>query len=338
MIDTIAIKIKIDDFQGEYTDVKYFNELINKIDNLRNCKIRKKSDEEIEVMLSFPRFYSKTNAYLLTKSKECKQVIKEFVTSFFKEKYIHDDYNNWVKDKIRIKLIRVDVPITYLMGKDKCFNDYRNVFCLLENIYNRGNKRMGKRNDVETIILFDGKTKDSSNSKITIYNQHRKFENICSTSINKLEKEFSDLKYRIRIELSKRIRRASFTVKEFKYFDFYENYIYKYAQDISEVLFDEDKIEDIWQKQIELLVGRYNKSSARLETFLWENLDDIWDYKIITKVLDRVIENDNTYYKKCSQAKEFLEKREEETGVIYFGIRDILDDMRKACKLSRGGR
>lgn len=320
MIDTIATKIN--DFQGEYTDIKYFNELINKIDNLRNCKIRKKSDEEIEIILSFPRFYSRTNAYLLTKSKECKQVIREFITSFFKEKYIHNDYNNWIKDKIRIKLIRVDVPITYLMNKDKCFNDYRNVFCLLENIYKKDSKRMGKRNDVETIILFDGKTKDSSNSKITIYNQHRKFENICSTSINKLEKEFRDLKYRIRIELSKRIRRANFTVKEFKYFDFYENYIYKYAQDISEVLFDEDKIEDIWQKQIKLLVGRYSKSSAKLETFLWENLDDIWDYKIITKVLDRVIENDNTYYKKCSQAKEFLkkEKRKLELFILELEI------------------
>lgn len=338
MIDTIAIKIKIDDFQGEYTDIDYFNKLIIKIEELENCEIKKKFDDEIMIILSFPRFYSRTNAYLLTKSKECKQVIRDFVTSFFKEKYIHDDYNKWVKDKIRIKLVRVDVPITYLMDKDKCFNDYQNVFCLLENIYNRGNKRMGKRNDVETIILFDGKTKDSSNSKITIYNQHRKFESMYPKLISRLEKEFSDLKCRIRIELSKRIRRKEFTVKEFKYFDFYENYIYEYAQDIRENLFNENTIEKIWQKQIELLVDRYNKSSSRLETFLWENLEDIWDYEIIKKVLDRVIENDNTYYKKCSQAKEFLEKREKDTGIIYFGIRDILDNMRKACKLSRGGR
>nr|WP_317279519.1 hypothetical protein [uncultured Fusobacterium sp.] len=338
MIDTISIKIKIHNFQGEYRELNYFNELINKIEELNYCNIKKKFDDEIALVLSFPRFYSKTNAYLLTTRRECNKVIREFIKSFFKVSYRYRNYNKWIKEKIRIKLIRVDTPMTYFMSKDKYFNDYQNIFYLLENIYKRNSKRIGKKNEIETIILFDGKTKDSSNSKITIYNQYKKFENIYPKSINILEREFKDLKYRIRIELSKRINRKEFTIKEFKDFDFYVNYVYDYAQEIRQILFDEDEIERAWQNQIDLLIYRYKNSSNRLENFLWKNLNDIWDYEIIRKVLDRVIVNDNTYYKTCSQAKKFLEDREEETGIIYFGIRKILYDMKKACNLNRGGR
>ncbi len=182
---------------------------------------------------------------IITKRSECFEVQKYFVDNIMEDPY-------W-KDIIgEINLLRVDIPFTYQMRDNEEFNSYENVFQICAIVYNRTkNKARPKAfidmidRKLETVIYSDnGKSDKSSNNKLMIYNQYLNLNQKLDEEVfEETLKAYGDLPYRIRMEVSKRVRlRKSFNGQEFanldilgNYFEQYKNYILDYVLNKEEI-------------------------------------------------------------------------------------------------------
>lgn len=334
-MDSINIKLYLKNPTGECIEFKYFNNLKEKLELMRYCDINVKKDYEIiNCKLSFPRVFSETNAYLITKKRECKKVIRTFINDILNGDF---GYTKWIEENLRIRLTRVDVAVTYIMEEDEEFNDYSNIFSLFEECSRNKVKRFMCNRKVETILIYDGKDRKGSNQKISIYNQAKKFEDLYPKLFPTLLDKFPNLKRRIRIELSQRVNRKEMSISDFRKIDFYDTYVRTYVKKINKILFDEEQIESTWNNQIKLLKSILRKSSEKnISNFIYENIDDIWDYKMLRQILPKT--NLHTFYKKCRTGRDILKEIQKKKGVRYFNILRKIDKMKKVCSISKGGR
>lgn len=337
-MDTVGLKFIINDFGGEYQDVENFKILTDRLRKIKYCSKFRENDSEIKFVLSYPRYFSQTNAYLIESSEECLEVNNNFILDITDNQ--DNDFINWFYTKIDIYLIRVDIPFTYLMKDYENFSDYENVFKIFSSIFREKNKT-GKSKSVsnfdskkiETLSINRANTKGQGNSGITIYNQKTKIEDIYPRAYKQVVNDYPDLKRRIRIELFKRIKRKSFSPEEFASFNIYGYYICVFADDILNNLFDEYILDKIYNEKIDILIDLLLQANKRgrinYQNFIIKYIDEIWDYEIIQKALRKVINNDNSYYQACKKVKRILENEEDVTGMKYFGIRRIIESMER---------
>ena len=103
---------------------------------------------------------------------------------------------------------------------------------------------------------------------------------------------------RIRLEVSKRIRRKGFSLEEFREFDIIKAYYESYKDYILDNILNLDIIDDIYEDKIDelekILAEERKGSSFSYKVFIWKNLRGIYDYKILRKALYRNICNEKT--------------------------------------------
>ena len=185
------------------------------------------------VKISYPRYFFGNNAFLITRRSECFEVQKYFAKAIMEHEY-------W-KDIIgELKLLRVDIPFTYYMNTDEEFRSYENLYRIMGLVYNETKPKARPKafidminNSMETVIYSDnGKSDKTSNNKLMIYNQYLNLsQKLDEEVLEDTLETYEDLPYRIRMEVSKRIRlRKSFDNEEFSNLDILGSYFEDYKK------------------------------------------------------------------------------------------------------------
>lgn len=340
MIDTISIRINVRSSKREYIEEKVMNILYSAIKNLsyQNKLYFLVENNSLTVILSYPRYFYFTNAYLISRNEECLEVNNNFIT-YLKECIILNtgrDYINYLiyfENNIEITLTRVDTPFTYFMETGENFYSYKNIYKILSSIYIYNNSKCNPKsynelmnNKIETLIFTDTSNIGAFNSKITIYNQFNKmfayYQNN-SNMFKQIIKDYPDLQNRIRIEVSKKIRRKSFSPEEFRVFPVFE-YVYKFVDYALENMFNINILEQIIFQQKEklkiLLLQEKILPNFNYESFIYRNLEEIWDYDILRQATMESLVNINSGYHACSRIKFILECIQQNKGIIFFGV------------------
>lgn len=232
---------------------------IGELENYRFISVKSrgiKSLNNLIIKLSYPKFKGTTNATLVHDSETVLACNNEFVRVI---RSIRPTGN------ITMKLNRIDIPFTVYMKKNKSFDDYIGVFHTMGYIHTNKNinrKVIGIsdfiRNQLETLTFTDTLNLKDYNYKIVIYNQYKRFKNTYTENFNSLVNEFPDLNRRIRIEVSKKINRASFKLEEFKYMDLYSEYCNSFIEYILNNLYDEQKFIELRKANINRWVDLLN--------------------------------------------------------------------------------
>ena len=287
------------------------------------------------IKISYPRYFFGNNAYLITRRSQCFEVQKHFVDNIMEDLY-------W-KDNIReINLLRVDIPFTYQMRDNEEFNSYENVFQICAIVYNRTkNKARPKAfidmidRKLETIIYSDnGKTDKSSNNKLMIYNQYLNLNQKLDEEIFEETLEaYGDLPYRIRMEVSKRVRlRRSFTGQEFANLDILGNYFEQYKNYILDYVLNKDEIDwqyNLWSERlVKVLIENRTKGNFNYKVFILQNLSTIYDYEILRRALGSGIGNTNTRENAITKVRKILNDIQQENNIIVMDTYAVLMKMR----------
>ena len=287
------------------------------------------------IKISYPRYFFGNNAYLITKRSECFEVQKYFVDNIMEDPY-------W-KDIIgEINLLRVDIPFTYQMRDNEEFNSYENVFQICAIVYNKTkNKARPKAfidmidRKLETVIYSDnGKSDKSSNNKLMIYNQYLNLNQKLDEEVFEDTLEtYEDLPYRIRMEVSKRIRlRKSFDNEEFSNLDILGSYFEDYKKYILYYALNKDKIDKLYDERTkelaEILRERRALGNFNYEVFVLQNLDFIYDYEILRRALRIEINNQNTRENSVTRVRKILNGIQQENNIIVMDTYAVLMKMR----------
>lgn len=227
------------------------------------------------------------------------------------------------------------------MNNTEEFTSYENVYRIMGVVYNE--LKAGARpkafidmidNSMETVIYSDnGKSDKSSNNKLMLYNQYINLS-------NKLDEEvfeealdtYKDLPYRIRMEVSKRIRlRRSFNSQGFAnldilghYFEDYKNYILNYALNIKKI----DELYNIWSTNLaKMLSEKRALGNFNYEVFILQNFDSIYDYEILRRALKINIENQSTRENAVTKVRRILNGIQNERNIIVMDTYAILIKM-----------
>lgn len=343
MIDTISIKISVKNPSGEYIEEEVMNILYSAINNLsyQNNLYFSVSDNCLNVILSYPRYFYFTNAYLISKKEECLEVNNHFIT--YLRKWIIEStginsmvYLNYFESNIGIKIIRVDTPFTYYMSAEETFYSYKNVYKILSNIYVYNNSKCNPKNydrflnnEIETLILADTPNVRAYNSKIVIYNQFNKMADFYQNNVNTFDqiiKDYPDLQNRIRIEVSKRIRRDYFSPEEFRTFSVFE-YVYKFVDYALENMFNSTILNIVVEQQKEKLKflllqeKQFNKNFS-YENFIYKYVEEIWDYDILRKAIMETSTRSSSGYCACSNVSGILYEMEQKPDgrILFLGV------------------
>ena len=336
-MDTIEISLAIND----NLEMIFINFLEQKINNLKSpngftfCDVLNYSTKgNLIIKISYPRYFCGNNAFLITKRSQCFEVQKYFA------KHIMED--GYFKEVIgELKILRVDIPFTYYMNNTEEFTSYENIYRIMGIVYNE--LKAGARpkafidmidNSMETVIYSDnGKSDKSSNNKLMLYNQYINLS-------NKLDEEvfeealdtYKDLPYRIRMEVSKRIRlRRSFNSQGFAnldilghYFEDYKNYILNYALNIKKI----DELYNIWSTNLaKMLSEKRALGNFNYEVFILQNFDSIYDYEILRRALKINIENQSTRENAVTKVRRILNGIQNERNIIVMDTYAILIKM-----------
>ena len=271
------------------------------------------------IKISYPRYFFGNNAYLITKRSECFEVQKYFVDNIMEDPY-------W-KDIIgEINLLRVDIPFTYQMRDNEEFNSYENVFQICAIVYNKTkNKARPKAfidmidRKLETVIYSDnGKSDKSSNNKLMIYNQYLNLNQKLDEEVfEETLKAYGDLPYRIRMEVSKRVRlRKSFNGQEFANLDILGNYFEQYKNYILDYVLNKEEIDwqyNIWSERlVKVLIENRTKGNFNYKVFILQNLSTIYDYEILRRALGSGIGNTNTRENAITKVRKILNDIQQE--------------------------
>ena len=287
------------------------------------------------IKISYPRYFFWNNAYLITKRSECFEVQKYFVDNIMEDPY-------W-KDIIgEINLLRVDIPFTYQMRDNEEFNSYENVFQICAIVYNRTkNKARPKAfidmidRKLETVIYSDnGKSDKSSNNKLMIYNQYLNLNQKLDEEVfEETLKAYGDLPYRIRMEVSKRVRlRKSFNGQEFANLDILGNYFEQYKNYILDYVLNKEEIDwqyNIWSERlVKVLIENRTKGNFNYKVFILQNLSTIYDYEILRRALGSGIGNTNTRENVITKVRKILNDIQQENNIIVMDTYAVLMKMR----------
>ena len=365
MLDTIKLKFMLGEETGEYNQILATRVIVNVLNRVRYCdKIVSKNlpngEFVIETRFSYPRFFSKTNAYLVKTKEECIRVHKKFIGEIWSEVSLMTEIRrnekielgDWIKNNLRIKLTRVDVPFTYVMEDTESFKSYQTVYKVLEEIFKIKNKKCVPKEikgngEIQTIVLSNTANPNDYNSKLTIYNQAQKFKDYYKEKypslLESIYKENIDLEQRIRMEVSKRVNRKEFTLKEFEDFDIFTEYVKPYAKYILDNIFDDEVLEKVKEQQVALLkeklIAERKKNNFSYENFIFYNHSFIYDWDILRQAIMETSSNENSGYQGTSTAKKILAKLGRDRDIIYFGVFKKIKDMKKMIsKYCKGGK
>lgn len=362
MIDTISLKIKLKEENGEYIEMELMEIIKESIKELKYCDLKVSQDNSINLKLSYPRFYYSTNAYLIENPKQCKNVNAMLVTRI-RHKIVHDESKDstekeklkkYFEENIEFVLTRVDVPITYYMKKKlrfldnmEIFNSYKNCYLILDSMYrevykNFNAKKIGllKNDEIETIIFTDNSNVSGYNNRIIIYNQMKKMKDYYEKNnpelYNQMIIDHPDLYQRMRIEGAKKVRRKGFSAKEWFEFDIYNEYVPRIGKYILETLFDEDIFEMLIKNKVEELKNKIlkekNEKNFNYNNFILKYQNEIWDYEIIRKAIMSSYEIENSAYQACSTVRAILEKLEIEKKRFFFKVIDEIEMIREKIR------
>ena len=286
------------------------------------------------IKISYPRYFFGNNAFLINRRSQCFEVQR-----YFSERVMENEL--WRQNIGELKLLRVDIPFTYYMNNTEEFTSYENIYRIMGIVYNE--LKAGARpkafidmidNSMETVIYSDnGKSDKSSNNKLMLYNQYINLS-------NKLDEEvfeealdtYKDLPYRIRMEVSKRIRlRRSFNSQGFAnldilghYFEDYKNYILNYALNIKKI----DELYNIWSTNLaKMLSEKRALGNFNYEVFILQNFDSIYDYEILRRALKINIENQSTRENAVTKVRRILNGIQNERNIIVMDTYAILIKM-----------
>lgn len=287
----------------------------------------------LAVKISYPRFFEGINTYLISTRRECFEVQKHFVEHIMSDSYL----KALIKD---INLTRVDIPFTYYMGEEENFHNHQNIFIIFAQVYQIKKTKSSTKGifdivskEQETLTYADTKSISSYNSKLVIYDQYK---NILSKTeehiIEDIITNYPDLRKRIRFEVSKRIRRKSLSLEEFKRFDIYLSYFEEYKGYILDNVLDIEIIELLYNESsdklaqtlyLERALGNFN-----YEVFILKNLSKIYDYEILRRTLKIEIENINTRENAVTKVRKILNDYQESTGIIVLDTYKHIMEMR----------
>lgn len=365
MLDTIKLKIIFGEETGEYNQnlsKEIINQVMNKVPYCDKVIFKNLSNGEtvLETRFSYPRFFSKTNAYLIKDKKECMQVHKNFIGKIWSEIGLNEKINkiekielmSWIKKNIRIKITRVDIPFTYVVNDNESFKSYKTVYKVLTEVFKIKNKKCIPKEvigngEIQTIILSNSSNPNDYNSKLTVYNQAQKFKDYYKEKypsiLELLYKENPNLEQRIRMEVSKRINRKAFTIKEFEDFDIFTEYVSSYAKYILDNVFDDEILNEIKEEQVKTLKNKLTlerkKGNFNYENFILSNYNNIYDWDILRRAIMETSLNENSGYQGTSIAKKILIKLGQDKDIIYFGVFKKIANMKKMIsKYYKGGK
>lgn len=365
MLDTIKIKFMLGEETGEYIQTLAKEVIANVLNRVPYCdKITSKTlpngEIVIETRFSYPRFFSKTNAYLIKTKEECIRVHKKFIVEIWSEVGLIKDIRTnekielreWINNNLRIKLTRVDVPFTYIMKDTESFKSYQTIYKVLGEVFKIKNKKCVPKEikgdgEIQTIVLSNTANPNDYNSKLTIYNQAQKFKDYYKEKypslLETIYKQNIDLEQRIRMEVSKRVNRKEFTLEEFENFDIFTEYVKPYAKYILDNIFDDNVLEMVKEQQIALLkeklTAERKKNNFSYENFIFYNHNLIYDWDILRQAIMETSSNENSGYQGTSTAKKILTKLEQDRDVLYFGVFKKIADMKKMIsKYCKGGK
>lgn len=302
-MDTIEIKLIFERRKTieELEKIKiFFNNIVSPYE-YTYCDAKEiLSDKELLIKISYPRFFKGVNAFLISKSSECLEV-QEHLSQMILDRFMDED--------IEIQLTRVDIPFTYKMEYGRSFKSYENIFRIFAYIFSKkypNSSQKGivdlKTNEKETVEYTDTKCRSAYNHKLMIYNQ---YENIFRKTskeedFERIVEEFPDLSYRMRLEVSKRIDRKTFSLQRFKNFDILKEYFYQYKKYIFDNFLNFSEIDNFYIERVVKLAPKIQearekyKGAFNYKIFILENQDDIFDYNILKRVLKATMYNKKT--------------------------------------------
>lgn len=343
-MDTIQIAIKIGvDKIGDVSQ-RELQEIRKSIDYMKspygytycNC-LEISTAGNFIVKISYPRFFAGINAYLISSSKECMEVQEEFYKEIKSNKVLRD---------AEITLNRVDIPFTFLMKENYSFKSYKKIYQILNYVYKIKNPKACpkaftdiEKFEAETLIYADMPNIGGYNKKVTIYDQYNniKAKTGDGSYLYFIEREYKDLNRRMRIEVSKRIQRKDFSIKEFSQFNIFKEYSTKYREYILDNLFDLDEIENLYNKKAEelknrLLAYRGESRNFLYEVFIYKNIDHIHDYEIMRRALKLCIENVKTRENAITAIRRILDYYEFTENMIIMETYKTIKEIRSAIE------
>lgn len=338
-MDTIQIKLSVLDggdlTNNEIDNLKSFINYMESPNGYTYCDfldIRKGGD--IGIKISYPRYFKNSNAFLIRDNKQVIEVNKHFCRKLNEHYLLKNSY---------IYLERIDIPFTYYKNEEHNFHSYLNIYMILGEVYNKrkANGIQKAYSDLltkkhETITYADSKTKSSSNSKVTIYNQ---YENIKTKSADEDELKyyldhFDELKDRIRIEFSKRIRRKYFSNEEFSKFDILSEYLDSAKKEIFTNLLNFKIIDKVYEEKKELLIkslkeekilGNFNYEVAFLKYSGF-----IYDYEILRRAFKNFIPNDKTREGAITKMRKILNGYSKRENIIIIDVYSKLKEIKNS--------
>lgn len=324
-------------------------EIKRKINNINNEKGYKFCDllefsvdtDKVIIKVSFPRYYYANNAYLVESSEECLKVQKALVTE------LKMAFGNQITG---IKVERVDIPFTYIMEENAEFTDYNNTYKVAALMFKRKYKKSRSKSIIdtltekrETVTYTDSKTKSAYNKRIMIYDQYQNLKDKLgkdTQEFKETKKKYPNLKNRMRIEVSKRIDRKPFTLKEFSSHDFFKEYSKKYKKFLLEDLFNSEILDKIYKKETSKLAERLKEyrerkgKSFKYETFITAELKNIYDYEILREAMKTVIKKKKTLENGITSVRDILKDLEKEDGLRVLKVKKDIVKIEKAIKKS----
>lgn len=335
-MDTIQVKLVLNRKMG----IEEFKCIERYINNIRSphghtfCDVLDLRDEySIGVKISYPRYFYGNNVYLITTSMECFQVQNTFC----------EEIKTWGFKEIFLE--RVDIPFTYIIDDPYMdFNSYNRIYCLMAIVHEEKKKRGTRKmySDIlsqnsETLIYADSKTISAYNEKVTIYNQFLNMQGkLDEDTLNVSIKEYPDLKQRIRIEASKRIRRNPFTIDNFKMFNIIIHYLPQLKKTILDNLLDFEIIDNIYDIEAinlgQLLYKAKELSKINYEVFILQNISRIYDYEILRRALGMTIENIKTRESAVTVVRRILNNYSLENHIIIMDVYSKLKEIENYIK------
>lgn len=351
MVDTAAMKISLGENTGEYYQNKAKEAVVCSLKANRwfdKIKVNDEVGEELSITFrfSYPRRFYLTNAWLIKDKKECllahRSILIRIVDSI-KASNLNEcnEIINFLKENLKIYITRLDIAFTYLMEEEESFHSYYNVYEIFSKVHNLKTLNEVKKfysgdNKVETIYFYDSCNTSNYNKKIVMYNQAKKFNDYYANNpimLEKIYKENPDLDRRIRMEVSKKIRRVGFTWYQFQCFDVFSEYVGPYAKFLLEKLFDKKALKQIKENKIRILKERLfierQNHNFNYTNFILNNKYEIYDWDILRCAIMQSSSNKNSGYQGASIAKKVLKDLEEKEGIIYFGVFKKIENMRK---------
>lgn len=295
-----------------------------------------KSKEGIGIIfkMSYPRYFAGNNSYLITTKEECFEVQESLIDSICSDVFFKSIVTG-------ISLLRVDIPFTYHMEEELEFHSYVNVYKIFALVYNIQKSKARAKGYIdlvdgkyETVVYSDnGRADKSSNNKLMIYNQYQNLKTkLGEENIEEIANS-QELKKRMRLEVSKRIRRKAFELEEFKYFDILGEYFEEYKNYILQNVLNREIIENLYDEKANNLANLLLENKAlgnfSYEVFILKNLQNIYDYEILRRALKIGIDNLKTRESAVTRVRKILNGYEKEEKII------IMDTYKIICKMGK---